>query len=323
MAELQARVRRMTPYLQWLADNLAPTTDRGAALSMRTCDTVLGYAAGYDMDAVAPFVRSLRSVFSGRIILIVGHDATLRAYLSTHGIEVETAPQWKWRWRPHPVVERFSAFADVLDHRADIRNVIMTDVRDVVFQSDPFSGMEDELQFFLEADGRSLGEHPFNLKHLRRLVGDRLARELSDKACVCVGVVAGPAAAVRRFCRILLLLCAIPRSRAGGAFGADQAACNLIAHLDLAGGRIRANYGRVATIGLTPARQLSLVDGRIRNPDGTQSPIVHQYDRIGFLADHVQSRWGLRGDARRLRQRVRSGTQHVFASVLRRLPEWR
>lgn len=313
----------MNAYPNRISANLAPTIALRTDPSLRTVDTVLGYAVGCDADEVAPFIRSLRSVFSGRVIVVVDRNPTLRAYLRTHKVEMETAPHKTLRWRPQPVVERFAALADILDHHADIRDVVITDVRDVVFQGDPFAGMEDGLQFFLEAEGRSLGRHAFNLKRLRRLMGEAVARELSDRPCVSAGVIAGPAVAVTRFYRTLLLSCAIPRSRAGRLVGGDQAACNLIAHLNLTGGRIRPNFGRVATVGLTALNQLGLVDGRIVNPDGSYSPIVHQYDRVGVLADHVHARWGVSAAAERLRQNFRAGSRRLQASTRGRLPGWR
>jgi len=175
------------------------------------------------------------------------------------------------------------------------------------------------------APDRALADHAFNQKHLQALFGDGLARDLGRRACVCVGVVAGPTEAVVRFCRAVLLLCAIPRSSVGGAFGADQAACNVIAHLNLVGGEVLPNYGRVATIGLTSPERLRLEDGLILNPDGGASAIVHQYDRIPRLEADVQARWGV--PVRELRPRRRKTFPQristLRASVLRRLPELR
>ena len=74
----------------------------------------------------------------------------------------------------------------------------------------------------------------------------------------------------------------------------------------------------------TPER-LRIEDGRILNPDGGSSPIVHQSERIKPLAAHVQDKWGvpsgpgLRERRKTLRTRVRT----LGLSVLRRLPEWR
>ncbi|RZJ47060.1 MAG: hypothetical protein EON87_02255 [Brevundimonas sp.] len=311
-------------YLDWLSRSL--TSDASdAPANPRAGEAVLGYAVGYGVAEIAPFVRSLRAVFSGQIILVVDRKPELLAWLATHDVEAVVAADKLMHWTPHPVVARFAVYAQVLQGRSEIRQAVITDVRDVIFQSDPFRDATDALQFFIEAEGRPLADHAFNLKHLQALFGEGLARDLGRRACVCVGVVAGPAEAIIRFCHAVLLLCAIPRSSVGGAFGADQAACNVIAHLNLVGSEIRENYGRVATIGLTAPDRLRLEDGLILNPDGGASPIVHQYDRIPRLAAQVEARWGVPvADVRpRRRKTLPQRVQTLRASVLRRLPELR
>lgn len=311
-------------YLDWLSRSLTPDA-RDPAADPRPDEAVLGYAVGYGVAEIAPFVRSLRAVFRGQIILVVDRKPALLTWLKAHGVEAVIAADRMLHWSPHPVVARFAVYAQILQGRTDIRQAVITDVRDVIFQGDPFAGATETLQFFVEAEDRALADHAFNQKHLQALFGDGLARDLGRRACVCVGVVAGPADAVVRFCRAVLLLCAIPRSSVGGAFGADQAACNVIAHLNLVGGEIRPNYGRVATIGLTAPDRLRLEDGLILNPDGGASAIVHQYDRIPRLEADVQARWGVPvPDVRPQRRKTFPQRMRTLrASVLRRLPELR
>lgn len=309
-------------YLHWLSRNL--TCDFATSEpSTRTKDAVLGYATGYSVADIAPFVRSLRSVFPGQIILVVDRNPALLAWLADHGVETVLGPETDRPWSPHPVVERFALWAQILQARPDIRRVVTTDVRDVVFQGDPFAESVGGLEFFVEADGRTLSQHAFNRKYLRALLGTGLSRHVGPRKCVCVGVVAGSSAAVLRFCRTVLLLCAIPRSHIGGAFGVDQAACNVIAHLDLLGGVIRENYSRVATIGLSASGRLAIQDGLIRNPDGSVSPIVHQYDRFPSLDAFVQGRWGVRAPIRRGRRTVYGRLHRLWISFVRRIPELR
>jgi hypothetical protein len=313
-----------SPYIDWLARSLAIRATRPRAVPPPDTDLVLGYATGYGVREIAPFVRSLRAVYRGDVVLVVDADDELIDFLRVHDVEVVLHAPAPGTWAPHPVVARFSAYAAQLDQRPWVRNVILTDVRDVVFQADPFAAPVDGLEFFEENEGQPLARHAFNVKHLTAVAGEGLASAILDRACVCVGVVLGPRADVARFCRALLMLCAIPRSNVGGAFGADQAACNLIAHLDLLGGAVHRNYGRVATIGLTPPERLRLEGGRILNPDASISPIVHQYDRIGFLKAFVAERWGQeapRPSAVAAQMKRRATT--LRASLGRRLPEFR
>jgi hypothetical protein len=313
-------------YLTWLgqaiiADRDAPTP----SVDRMGEDMVLGYATGYGVAEIAAFVRSLRAVFTGPAVLVVDQDPDLLAFLERYDIEPR-APRGSQTggWKPHAVVERFAEFADLLAQRPWIRNVLLTDVRDVIFQASPFEPPLDQLEFFDEYDGRPLGDHAFNTKHLKAIGGEDFARSISGKPCVCVGTVIGPRESVIQLCRAILLIGAIPRSTVGGAFGADQAACNVVAHLRLVNSVVRPNYTRVATIGLTSASTLAIRDETILNPDGGVSPIVHQYDRHAVFNDFVNQRW--RSDLRpasRNQKTLGSRARRMRESLFRRLPEFR
>ena len=170
-----------------------------------------------------------------------------------------------------------------------------------------------------------LTDHAFNMKYLRALFGEGIAASLADKACLCVGTILGPRAEVSRLSRLILSLAATPRSEFGGAFGADQAGFNMAIHQGLVGASIRPNYGRVATLGLTPGEGLTFVDGKVVNPDGGFSPIVHQHDRHPHLDAPVHALWG-GGLEHRKRVRPKSAGQKLEklkASLRRRTPELR
>jgi hypothetical protein len=88
---------------------------------------------------------------------------------------------------------------------------------------------------------------------------------------------------------------------------------------------VNENYGRVATIGLTPGDQIGLKDGQAVNPDGSISAIVHQHDRHPHLAAAMHERWG---QGMEVRERVRpkgaaERWRKLRESVKRRLPEFR
>jgi hypothetical protein len=289
-----------------------------------TGPVVLGYATGYDAADIAPFVRSLRSVFRGAVALVVDDRPDVARLLVDHDV-LAVAPDAVNGWSPHPVMQRFVAFDRLLRDWPDADSVLITDVRDVVFQADPFAPRPERLMAFQEQEDSVLGDHAFNMKYIRALAGDDVARAISDRPCVCVGTVMGPRADILRLCRIILMLAATPRSVIGGAFGADQAACNLAIHLGLIDADILQNYGRVATLGLTPGENLRFEDGKVLNPDGTASAIVHQHDRHPELAAALYLMWG-QGFEHRLRVQPKSAADRLDKlkqSITRRLPEFR
>ncbi len=313
-------------YLGWVAAAIAGERGASPTFAAAEHDLILGYATGYEAADVAVFVRSLRAVYAGPVVLVTDQEPALLDFLAQYGVESAPPPAaCSGVWRPHPVMQRFAAFDALMSERPWARHVLLTDVRDVVFQAPPFDPPPQKLEFFVEYDGGLKG-HAFNMKYLRGVGGEDVARALAEKPCVCVGTVMGPRACMIRFCRTLLMLAAIPRSEIGGAFGADQAACNIALHLGLVEGETQPNYGRIATVGLTPGGGLSLDGtGRIVNPDGGVSPIVHQYDRHPALMAAIHERWGQGFEARE-RRRSKSLSERgrkLRDSFARRLPELR
>ena len=314
-------------YLRWLAAALAKVRGATSAVAADGQDLVLGYATGYDVADIAIFVRSLRSHYKGAITLVVDDEPELRAFLKSHDVEAVDPPDVRdgeVDWVPHPVVSRFAGAAILLEQRPWVRNALLTDVRDVVFQGDPLTPASTGLEFYAECD-EPLAAHGFNMKYIRAVAGESLSQMVADKPCICVGTVVGPRRDLIRFCRLNLMLGAIPRSEIGGAFGADQAICNLAVHLDLLEAEVRANHGRVATLGMVPSSRLRIVDGRIQNPDGSASPIVHQYDRHPLLMTAMWAQWAADME-RRERKRPRKFVdrlERMLQSVRRRTVEMR
>lgn len=255
--------------------------DRGAIQVARSGNAVLAYAVGLDLTDLAPFVRSLRAVFSGQVVLAVDRQPTLIAWLSTHGVETVIAERRMWA-RPSAIA-RWGFFARFLRDRPDIRNVLIADVGSVVFQGDPFREMSGRLEF-VEDEGQSA-----NAALIRDLVGEALARKVTASAPVVAGMIAGPNEAVVRCCRMMQRLSAAAQSGWGSRIGVEQTVCTVVARLGLEDVHVRANFGRVAVV----SDQQVVVDGRLLNPQGGSSPILHGYRHAARLADHVRDRWGL------------------------------
>jgi hypothetical protein len=242
-------------------------------------DLVLASALGLDLTEVAPFVRSLRAVFKGPVILLVDHNPTLIAWLSTH--DVESVVSRCSFWRRHE--DRWTGFARVLQERPHFRNLLLADARQVVFQSDPFRDAPVELQFVEDID------QVVNAALVQDLVGEGLARRIVAAPSMLLDVVAGPGPAALRFCNEMRRLSAVARSGPAGWSGAENAVCTVVARLGLAAGDVSLNPQRV-TIASNRHR---VQDGLIVDPEGGVSPVVHGHARSPQLAAYVGDRWGV------------------------------
>jgi hypothetical protein len=259
---------------------------------------VLGAAVGFRVDQVRVFVESLRAAgYAGDVVMLVGPlQWRLRAWLARHG--VRTRAHWSTRKLHGPIhAHRFERFATILRAAAGCYDqVLVSDVRDVLFQAHPFAGVTSPgCQFYLEAGPWTIGSEPTNWRWAKLFLTPAEAERISPCRITCCGVVLGGAGAMTDYLtRLAGYLHALPiRIRREG--GADTVFHNKMAHLTHeVAAEIVENDVHVATMGLTPpAAYAAGADGLIRTADGRLPAIAHQYDRIPALKRAVEAKYRL------------------------------
>lgn len=102
-------------------------------------DAVLGCIMKYKPQDIKPWVNSLnRCGFTGKKIMVVYELPQETAeYLIKEGFEV-----YQTRQEYHLFLQRFRDYHLILSDRTDIDRVIHTDVKDVIFQSNPSEWMD-------------------------------------------------------------------------------------------------------------------------------------------------------------------------------------
>lgn len=174
---------------------------------------------------------------------------------------------------------RFVYFLSYLQRHRAYDAVLISDVRDVVFQASPFSSFsENQLHVFEEYGGVSLGEQVNNATWIENLYGSEVLSELASEPIICCGVTLGGYEAV---CEYLRQMCKEIVTRYRG-WGTDQGIHNFLVRKD----RIRDvqihpfGVGSAMHVGIAPRAAIPTgADGRVRTQDGKVCPIVHQYDR--------------------------------------------
>jgi hypothetical protein len=258
---------------------------------------VLGAAVGFRIGQARVFVESLRATgFAGDVTMLVGpFQWRLRAYLRRHG--VRTLAHWSTRKLHGPIhAVRFERFARILRrHAGRYDQVLVSDVRDVLFQKHPFADVASAAcRFYLEAGPWTIGSEPTNRRWANVFLTPAEAERIGPCRITCCGVVLGGAPAMTDYlARLAAYLQALPiRLRREG--GADTVFHNKIAHLTReVAAEIVENDVHVATMGLTPpSAYVAGTDGLIRTADGRAPAILHQYDRIPALKRAVEARYG-------------------------------
>jgi hypothetical protein len=259
---------------------------------------VLGAAVGLTVNQVRVFVESLRAVgYVGDVVLLVRWPGlAVRRYLSRR--RVRSIPIIQLRSFSRSVhARRYMIYADYLRTRlSQYDQVLLSDVRDVVFQRHPFEGITSpKCHFFLEGDKQTIGEDPTNTRWVQGCGTPDQAEAVAACRISCSGITIGGTRAVLKYLdRMVDCIRDIPfRIYRKIGHGYDQGIHNLLVHLspDI-DGIIVQNNGHIATMALEP-QSIYRLDAtvQIRTADGHLPAICHQYDRFPEFRAAIEARY--------------------------------
>jgi hypothetical protein len=156
-------------------------------------------------------------------------------------------------------------------------SVLLTDVRDVVFQRTPFPC--DGLHVF--AENETIDRSHFAKRWLFLSYSVSIRRQLGPRALLNVGTTVGD---VRSMVQYLRAMCAEFDRRRAFYWGADTAMHNYVVHGGLVPAIVHTfGDGRAINLNATQSHQLLVSDGELLDGAGLPYPVVHQYDRVKGL----------------------------------------
>lgn len=186
-----------------------------------------------------------------------------------------------------PTETRFLRYWRLLEGQPYDR-VLLSDVRDVLFQQDPFAQLPERgLAVSMEVGDYTIGTQRWNARMTLQLYGAAMLERIGSQPVSCSGVTYGDGAAMREYLRLMVgeILALSRRNARQGWF--DQALHNVVLWQRWQGPvqKLETLGSAVATLGAVPEQQLRLDDsGCVRNRDGTLPGVLHQYDRLTKLA---------------------------------------
>ena len=189
---------------------------------------------------------------------------------------------------------RYMHYSEYLK-RTDPDYVLISDVRDVYFQQDPFGLHVPELEVALEANHVTIGGESFNSRWMSNLYGRDVLRQIAKFTISCSGTTLGTAAGMRRYLHLMTDEVIRHRRPLGSH---DQGIHNYL---------LRSGYlepvvmrdneaGRVITLGMQKILRLN-GNGQVVNGDSSLPAIVHQYDRHATLSAEILRRSQSRMDS--------------------------
>jgi hypothetical protein len=252
-------------------------------------NVILGTAVGYDISAIQAFILSLmKSKYKGRVVLFVDDlNNDTAKYLREKKVDIHSFGSIIL-----PInIQRFFLYKRFIEQEHHISHIMITDVRDVIFQDDPFTFCNgNNLYCFEEDKSMTLASCPINSGWLLQAYGPNVLSEIGHNTIICAGITIGSYEKIIQYlaniCNELTILPPL--------WGIDQAAHNVIARSHcISSTLILPNEGPVYTLELVKCENIKMdKDGFIVNDFGIPS-VVHQYDRHAFLKEAIQKRYGI------------------------------
>lgn len=159
-------------------------------------------------------------------------------------------------------------------------NIMLTDVRDVIFQRDPFDfDIGDSLCCFYEDEGKTIGSCEVNSTWIKEGFNPQALTKIGHKKISCSGTTIGSRSAIMRYLEVMIdnmiqLKC--------HTWGIDQGVHNYILQTGLFDNvKFYENqHGPILTMHYTSADKLHFDNqGYLVNDDGSIINALHQYDR--------------------------------------------
>jgi len=162
---------------------------------------IIGAATGYQKKDLFYFVETVRKVFSGRIFFIVNKtiNSETNHYLNKNKIDLFfTKLTSRTIYK-----DRYQIYLDIIKNNLNLEKVMLTDTKDVIFQSDPFLNKSlSNLNFFLE--DKEIINCSTNTRWILRSYGKIVYKKIKNKKISCSGVTIGCKKEIVQYCNQMI-----------------------------------------------------------------------------------------------------------------------
>lgn len=211
-------------------------------------DMIIGVVDRYNWDQIKYWANSIKqSGFDGyKALIVYNMDAptvqrlTLEDFMlvgcnqydETNGFSHDNS-------KGNVMVDRFfhiANFLNMLEKPMDIDRVIITDVRDVVFQKNPTNWLDTyflpDYNVVVGSENLTYENEPWGKNNITKAFGPLFYDRKKTHPIFCAGVIAGRLNHIRDLCLNVWLVCHGKNPHVDGGGGPDQAALNILLDME-------------------------------------------------------------------------------------------
>lgn len=161
-------------------------------------------------------------------------------------------------------------------------NILITDVRDVIFQKDPFDyEYKDGLNVAIESDRFRLIDENINRRWIKILYGEKVLQEIGYNLISCSGTTLGNKQSILFYLRNMIIEQAYKNYLVAGRQNFDQGTHNYILRSEVIKYFNELKIGESPIITMLHLKENDFIinqNGHLINKDGSLINIIHQYD---------------------------------------------
>ena len=151
---------------------------------------IMGLAFGYSAAQLKPFILSLRQHYQSDALIIVSEiTSELQQLFDENSIRIHITNAPLARHTCQSL--RYAIYLECIEqYFSDVNNILLTDVRDVIFQSNPFIEYpKHRLEFFAEAE--IFKNCKYNGPWISKVYSNERLAEIIDQYIICGGTTMG------------------------------------------------------------------------------------------------------------------------------------
>lgn len=281
---------------------------------------IIATAAGYKFDQIELFLKTLNYFFDGELLLLTDQKFRLPLYNFKTRIGDISSDYFRHSVPfslNSPNNRRLYFAKKFINDNTQYRKIFLTDIRDVIFQEDPFNALINE-KLQVAVEDVLIGDNEYNSSWIRALMGEDYFQIVKNKNVLCSGTILGERDVILKYLDFTTNLInekGVHLDTGENFFIIDQGAfivfCN--EHPDLVHRHTNEN-GKIFTMSYIGEMILS-ADGTLLNNDQELYSIVHQYDRYPFLVDLFKRRNNIFG-MQQLKDAVKTFLRNYFIPLV-------